>query len=96
MCHGGMRHLKGSTLGWWVLGRARMLQVAGVVLDGLADVTVKDKLLLLRVADFCPLRWSGLFPSDSPDTLESSVLWWMNQSAFGTHVVSQVGRQTKK
>lgn len=49
-----------------------MLQVAGVVLDGLADGSEKHKLLLLRAADFCSLGGSGLFPSDSPKILKAA------------------------
>lgn len=59
MCCGGHAASGGLHSGW-----VGMLQVAGVVLDGLADVSVKDKLFLLRAADFCPLGWSGLFPSE--------------------------------
>lgn len=59
MCHGGLTASGGLHSGW-----AGMLQVAGVVLDGLADVSVKDKLFLLRAAEFCLIEWSGLFPSE--------------------------------
>lgn len=35
--------------------------------------SVKDKLFLLRAAEFYPLGWSGLFPSDeAPEVLKAA------------------------
>lgn len=74
-------------------GRAGMLPVASVFLDGLAEFSVKDELLQLRAADF--LRVVGLLR-----ILKAASSG--GQSGFGAHLgdagegVNQVRRQTKK
>lgn len=57
---GGHAASGGFHSGLMGLGRAGMLQVAGVFLDGLAEFPVKDRLLLFRAADF--LRVVGSVP----------------------------------